>query len=113
MPLFCIRDSRIANKTLNDWDLMTYGRSAWMVDKILVCNQLRARCVSAVCLLGRVEEVRFPPSDPRCEDVGSAHQRKARPLQADTPFVTLPSKHTLKDCCRGLCSTLMLMFNMS
>jgi hypothetical protein len=59
-----------------------------MVDEILVCNQLRGRCVSAVCLLGRVEEVRFPPSDiPRCEDVGSARQRKARLLNADTPLV--------------------------
>jgi len=65
-----------------------------------------------VCLLGRVEGVRFPPSDiPRYEDVGSARQRKARPLKADTPFVTVLSKHALKDCCRGLFSTLMLMFN--
>jgi hypothetical protein len=30
-----------------------------MVDEILVCNQLRGRCVSAVCLLGRVQEVRL------------------------------------------------------
>jgi hypothetical protein len=82
-----------------------------MIDEILVCNQLRGRCASAVCLLGRIEEVRFPPSDiPRCEDVGSARQRKARPLKADT-FVNRASKHALKDCCRGHFSTLMLMFN--
>jgi hypothetical protein len=68
-----------------------------MVDEILVCNQLRGRCVSAVCLLGRVEEVRFPPGNiPRCEDVGSARQRKARPLKADMPLVIVWSNQTLK-----------------
>ena len=89
------------------------GRSAGIIDEILVCNQSRGRCVSAVCLLGRAEEVRFPLSDiPRCEDVGSARQRKARPLKADTTFVTVPSNHAHKDCCRGRFLTLMLMFNM-
>src|ERR1700733_7873326 len=90
----------------------TDGPSAGMVEGILVCNQLRGRCVSAVRLLGRVEELRFPTSDiPRCEDVRAARQRKARPLKADTPFVTVLSKHALKDGCRGLFSTLMPMFN--
>ena len=57
-----------------------------MVDETLVCNQLRGRYVSAVRLLDRDEEVRFPPSDiPRCEEVGSARQPKGPPLKAATP----------------------------
>lgn len=38
---------------------MSYGRLAEEQERLLPCNQLGGRCVSAVCLLCHVEEVRF------------------------------------------------------
>jgi hypothetical protein len=87
-----------------------------MVDEILVFNQLRGRCVSAVCVAVS-RKYTLPTRDiSRCGNVGS--ERKTRrvsvepgPLKADTPFVTVSLKQALKDCRRSLFSTLMLMFN--